>query len=117
MKTVTLIVGNLDQAIQFYHHKLSFQLLEKTNQKACFLFEQQQVELLLGQAVPQRVTFHTEHIDTLEKHVLKEKIRFIRPPYTREEETETFNRVFDEWIIEDPEGNALTFSSFVHFRC
>jgi len=49
--------------------------------------------------------------------VLEEKIKFVRPPYRREEETETFNKVFDEFIVEDCEGNAITFSSFTQFKC
>lgn len=117
MKSTILYITDLPQAIHFYVQQLGFQLLQQTNHEAQLQFEQQLVTLTIGRSHKQRLMFQTSAIDPLEKRVLQEKIKFVRPPYTRDEETETFNKVFDEWIIEDPEGNELTFSSFVHFRC
>jgi catechol 2,3-dioxygenase-like lactoylglutathione lyase family enzyme len=117
MKSIILYITDLPQAIHFYVQQLGFQLLQQTHHEAHLQFEQQLLTLTVGRSHKQRVTFQTSAIDSLEKRVLQEKIKFVRPPYTRDEETETFNKVFDEWIIEDPEGHELTFSSFVHFRC
>lgn len=117
MKTKILTVNNLHQAIEFYTQRLGFSLLQKTPTTATTNFEGQALELRLGVQGHQTAVFQTVTIEAMEQRMLEEKIKFVRPPYRREEETETFNKVFDEFIVEDCEGNAITFSSFTHFKC
>lgn len=117
MNSISLTVKDLIQSIDFYHRRLGFTLIHQTSQSASLVWEQQTLHLTQGQSQPQACLFHTDHIEILEQRVINHHIKFVRPPYIREEETETFNKVFHEWTVEDLDGHALTFSSFTHFRC
>jgi catechol-2,3-dioxygenase len=117
MKTQLLFVNTLNQTIDFYTNQLGFSLEHVTDSSASLTLEGQSLELKLGQQGNQSLVFQTENIEVMEQLMLQHKIKFVRPPYRREEETETFNKVFDEFIVEDGEGNTITFSSFMHFKC
>jgi extradiol dioxygenase family protein len=111
------MVHNLDQAIEFYSKYFGFSLDHVMHHFASLSFEGQTLELKRGDHEHQSLIFQTENMEAMEQRMLQHKIKFVRPPYRREEETETFNKVFDEFSVEDGEGNTITFSSFIHFKC
>lgn len=109
--------SNLKATASFYSQKLGFNVVKQTDKTIDLSFEKNKLTFALGPIRKQTFVLPIDDAQAEYDRVIQQKIKLDSPMNVRDEETETFNKVFEEFSILDPDGHRLTFMTFVRFRC
>lgn len=114
---VTLTCSQIKTTAAFYVQQLGFKVLKQTDKMLEVSFEKNKVTFLVGPIKKSELVFPIEDAQKQYDRVIQQKIKLDSPMNVRDVETDTFNKVFEEFSILDPNGHRLTFLTFVRFRC